>query len=127
VLNGFAQNDFDGLERLRITEREFTDRVWPELPVSASASEYARDYAWRDLTQKSRLYLRQLLAEHGGRRYRLVRVEFTGETTRHRTFAVHRKSRLVVRNTAGDIATLRLLGSVIEAGNRFKVYSFVVD
>jgi hypothetical protein len=127
VLAALATNDRAGLESLALSEREFRDRIWPELPASRPERNVPLDYAWGDLHQKSTGHLQRLLAEHGGRRYELVRVEFLGETTGYRTFTVARKAQLLVRDERGQQEALRLFGSVVESGEQYKVFSFVVD
>jgi len=84
------------------------------------------DYLWKDMAQKNEGFVSQLMAEHGGRDYRLVVATFSGATTDHGVFRVHRKTTLDLRGTEGPV-TLRLFGSMIESGGRWKIYSFVVD
>jgi hypothetical protein len=71
--------------------------------------------------------LRRTLSEHGGRRYQLEAVRFTGSSTNYGDYRVHRGSVLVVRGVSGEAMELRLLGSMIDARDGWKVFSYVVD
>jgi hypothetical protein len=127
VLGALAARDIAVLEALPLSEQEFEQVVWPDLPASRPEMNLPADYAWRTLAQNSRGYLARLLATHGGRRYRLVRIDFDGETTHYDAFVVHRKSRLVIQDEAGHERTLRLFGSVLERAGEFKLFSYVAD
>jgi hypothetical protein len=127
VLDQLAHNDSAGLRALALSEEEFRSRVWPELPVSRPERNVPFEYVWRDLRQKSEGHLRQTLAEHGGRRYALVKVEFLGETTPYRTFQVAREAQLLVRDDRGEEHPIRVFGSVLRDGSRHKLFSYVID
>lgn len=125
-LAGLKARDRAAVEQLALTESEFRKHVWPALPASDPTVGMPLDYLWEDLAQKNEGFVSQLMAEHGGRDYRLVVAAFSGATTDHGGFRVHRKTTLDVRGPEGPV-TLRLFGSMIESGGRWKIYSFVVD
>jgi hypothetical protein len=127
VLDALARRDVATLEALPLTEAEFRQTVWPQLPSSRPAVNLPVEYAWRDLNQKSRGYLNALVQRLGGERLTLVRVEFAGETTRYETFVVRRKTVVVARDEDGTEQRLRLFGSILERHGRFKLFSYVVD
>lgn len=127
VLAGIAARDAEALRDLALDEHEFRQVVWPELPASRPAAGVAVEYAWRRLHLNSRAQAAQALAEHGGRRYELVELRIRGETTRYAGFTVHRETELVVRDASGTVRTIRLFGSLLERGGRWKVFSYVAD
>lgn len=127
VLDAIASNDRAALDALALSEAEFRQRIYPELPASKPERNLSADYLWRDLRQKSGTQLADTLATHGGRRYTLVRVTFLGETTSYQTFQVRRKAQLIVRDDSGGEQSIRLFGSVLRVGSAHKVFSFVVD
>jgi hypothetical protein len=127
VIERLARRDLAGLRALALTEAEFKGRVWPELPASRPQRNLTADYVWNDFAQKSERHLRQIVARHGGERWTLQGVGFKGETTDYRTFRVRRKTVLELENADGDHETMRLLGSLLEQGGRFKVFSYVID
>ena len=119
-----ASGDVQALEQLALSETEFRQRIWPELPASRPERNLPFSYVWGDLHQKSTQSLQQLLAKHKGHEYTLDSVRF-GEVTEYPTFKVHRDSVFVVRGAAEP--EIRLCGSMIEADGRWKVFSFVAD
>lgn len=127
ILGALAARDIAALQALPLSEDEFRDVVWPELPASRPEARVPLDYAWRTLAQNSRGHLHEAVHEHGGRRYRLLRVRFDGGSTPYGSFTVHRRARVVVRDAAGGERQLRLFGSVLEHDRRFKLFSFVAD
>lgn len=127
VLGGIAARNPDVLLDLALDEHEFRRVVWPELPSSRPEVGLPVEYAWGRLHRNSRAQLSLTLAEHGGRRYELVAVHYRGGTTRYSTYAVHRDTELVVRDSSGTVRTVRLFGSLIERNGRWKVFSYVVD
>lgn len=127
VLDAVERRDAATLQGLAVTEQEFRDHVWPELPAARPERNLPFSYVWSDLRQKSGNALAGTLSAYGGRHYDLVAARFTGETTQYRTYVVHRKSELTVKDAAGAEWQLRLYGSVIEKNGRLKVFSYVGD
>jgi hypothetical protein len=127
MLVALGAKDRPTLEALAVSEREFRERVWPELPSSRPERNLPVEYVWGDLFQKSQGHLRQTLGQHGGRRYVLIDIEFLGETTPYTTFDVSRKAQLRVRDERGEELVIRLFGSVLRSGSEYKIFSYVVD
>jgi hypothetical protein len=127
VLDAVARKDAEALLALSVTKDEFEDLVWPTLRVSRPEVGMPPGYVWQDTFSKSRHHLIQTLAQVGGRRYELDRIEFGGPTTEYGTHAVSRETRLVVRGDDGGERTLRLFGSIIRQAGRSKVFSYIVD
>jgi hypothetical protein len=127
VLDRFAANDRAGLAALALSEQEFRDHVWPELPTSRPERNVPFEYAWGQLKQRSDQYLADLMGRHGGRRLTFLRTAFTGETTQYETFAVRRDSEVVATDETGREWVLRLYGSVMVKDGRYKLFSFVAD
>lgn len=126
VLAAFAAGDRPALEALTLSEQEFRDHVWPDLPAARPERRLPFAYVWGDLKQKSDAGLGASLARLRGRRFTLVDVRVGGET-RYGRSRVHRESVLVVRNGDGGTEELDVFGSLIEQGGRWKVFSYVVD
>jgi hypothetical protein len=126
VLDAVWTRDPEQLARLAISETEFLKYIWPTLPASAPDVGMPADRAWADQALKSRGYLAQMLAEHGGRRYELVRVTFAGPPTTYDTLTIHPEATLTVRERGAE-ESVRLFGSMIESDGRWKIYSYIVD
>jgi hypothetical protein len=127
VLAGFASRDDARLRALALTEDEFRRQVWSSLPAARPERNLPFSYVWGDLHQKSNNRLGANLSAHGGRSYQLQRLAFSGGTSEYGGFRVHRDALLVVRDKAGTDHEVRLFGSAIEMGGRWKVFSFNAD
>lgn len=115
------------LRDLALSEQEFRDHVWPDLPAAKPERNLPFSYVWGDLRQKSQAGLAGILATHGGHRYELVGVRFDGTSTRYGTCEVHRDTVLTVRDPSGMQQDVELFGSSVEQDGRWKVFSYVVD
>jgi hypothetical protein len=127
VLSAIAANDRVRLLDLALSESEFRELVWPELPTSRPERNVPLDYAWGQLKQNSDGFLQQTLARYGGKPLRFVRLNFTGETTQYQSFRVMRDSEVVATDDSGRDLVLRLFGAVLVKDGRYKVFSYVVD
>jgi hypothetical protein len=125
-LQALAARDRATLAAQVVSESEFLKHIWPALPASRPDVGMPADRAWADQAQRNANFLAQLLDEHGGRRYELVAASFDGSPTTYGAFTIHPKTRLDIRDDAG-VREVRLFGSMIESGGRWKIYSFVVD
>jgi hypothetical protein len=127
VLDGLAKRDLAGLRSMALTEAEFREHVWPELPVSRPERNVPFDYAWGQMKQRSDGSLGETVGRYGGRPLRFVSTRFTGETTNYQTFSVKRASEVIAADEAGKELVLSLYGSAMLKDGRYKLYSFVVD
>ncbi|GMV22735.1 MAG: hypothetical protein AMXMBFR57_26840 [Acidimicrobiia bacterium] len=125
-LDALAARDAATLERLAVNETEFLKHIWPALPASRPEVGMPGERAWQDQHLKNVGFLANVLSEHGGQRYELVAASFGAAPTTYGTFTVHPKTRLDVRLN-GQVTEVRLFGSMIESGGRWKIYSFIVD
>ena len=126
VLEALAAGDRATLERLALSEQEFRDHVWPELPSARPERNMPFSYVWGDLHQKSQTSLSSVLSQRRGQRFALERVTFSG-TTDYPSYRVHRQATLRVRDASGAETALRVCGSMIEKNGSWKVFSYVVD
>jgi hypothetical protein len=126
VLDAVWMRDEGRLLDLAIGEEEFRTIVWPRLPASHPDVGMPVDYLWRDTSGKSRARLAAVLREYGGQRFHLHAVSYGGPPTDYGTFRIHPKTVLTVADQ-NRRATMRLFGSMIEAGGRWKIYGFLVD
>jgi hypothetical protein len=127
VLAAIEKHDAGSLHALALNKEEFTDHVWPELPAARPERNLSSSFVWGDLNQKSNIMLRGTLAAHGGKKYALVSIRSLGETTEYDSYRVHRESELTVKEADGTERQIRVFGSMIEKGGRYKVFSYVID
>ena len=109
-----------------MSEQEFRDHVWPDLPAARPERNLPFSYVWGDLHQKSNLSLARTLMAQRGKRHTLQHVTFAG-TTKYANYVVHRDATFVVADPSGASTELRVCGSFIEKDGRWKVFSYVVD
>lgn len=126
LLDALARTDRTALEDMALTEREFREHVWPDLPAARPERNLPFSYVWGDLHQKSTLRLPETLRQHGGKRYQLKGVTFGGET-RYAHYVVHRDSTLDVIDASGTARSLKVCGSFLEKDGAWKVFSYVID
>ena len=126
LLDALARNDRAALERLVLSEQEFREHVWPQLPASRPERNLPFSYVWGDLRQKSRANLAKVVSDHGGQRYELLGVEFD-DVTDYSTFRVHREATFRVRDAQRSEKVVRVCGSMIEKDGAWKVFSYVLD
>jgi hypothetical protein len=127
VLSALERRDLDGLRALPLSESEYRDHVWPELPVSRPERNVPFDYSWGQMKQRGDGFLQQTFGRYAGKQLKLVRTSFTGETTHYESFTVMRDSEIVARDETGRDLILRLYGSALVKDLRYKMFSYVVD
>ena len=127
VLARLGTKDLAGLRALPLSEAEFREHVWPELPVSRPERNVPFAYAWGQMKQHSDGHLETTFARYAGKPLRFVRSRSTGETTTYQSFVVMRESEIIAADATGRELILRLFGSVIVKNGRYKIFSYVVD
>jgi len=60
VLDALITQDRDVLERVRLTEREHNEVVWPELPASAPEVNFPVDFAWANIEMRNEMALHRI-------------------------------------------------------------------
>jgi hypothetical protein len=127
VVDALAARDRARLEALAISETEFKSYIWPKLPASDPKVGMPVDYLWADTSSKSRGYLAQTLAAHGGEQWTIADVAFEAAPTDYGSFRIHPGTRLSLRGPSGQHTERRLFGSMAETEAGWKVYSYIVD
>jgi hypothetical protein len=126
VLDALARSDRPTLDAIALSEREFRDHVWPDLPAARPERNLPFSYVWGDLHQKSDIRLSETIKRHGGKPYELRRVTFSGKTN-YGHYVVHRDVTFEVVDASGASTPLRVCGSFLEKDGAWKVFSYVVD
>jgi hypothetical protein len=127
VIEAMRAGDLDSLRALALTEDEFREHVWPELPASRRERNVPFEFVWDTLHQNSEGHLHETLARLRDQSLTLKRVDFAGPSTTYGDVTVYRNSRIVVVAPDGGERSVKLLGSMIQQNGRWKVFSFVVD
>ena len=125
ILEALHSKDMTSLEALAITEEEYRMYLWPHSPVYGIKEwQDHYDFVWKQHQTRSTYSLRQTLSKYGGKKFSLVRVLFSGETTDHSIYHAHRDTRLIVINDEGKEMELKLFGSIMEMDGQFKIISY---
>lgn len=125
-LAALAGKDIEAIKAMRLTEQEFCNYVWHDLP-SSRLPNVSCDWAWNQATIKSLSGLGEMLRDHQGRRYEFLSLRFAKGTEVYPSYKVHKETWLRVRDENGGEQELRLFGSILEMDGKFKLFSFVVD
>ena len=72
VLQALAVRDPDRLKSLALSETEFREHVWPELPTSQPRRNVPFEYAWGQMKQRSDGSLAGTLGRYGGKPLKLA-------------------------------------------------------
>lgn len=126
VLAALERRDKAALEALALTEQEFRDHIWPELPAARPERNLPFSYVWGDLHQKSRLRLEETVRRHAGQHLTLVGVRFSRQT-RYPSYVVHHDSILRVQPADEPETDIQVCGSMLSKSGAWKVFSYVVD
>ena len=121
-----ARNEV-ALRYLTLSEQEFRDHVWPELPAARPERNLPFSYVWGDHRQKSEQILGRTLARVGGDPVSFVSIRFAGAPTEYPSFTVHRDSVVTLKGDDGHAREVRLFGSALEKDGAWKVFSYIVD
>lgn len=125
ALQAAAAGDAVALNSLRVTEREYKEHFFPELPEAGPTHNIPVEFHWYHLNLRSLKGLQDVIDEHAGQRYELLDVFATQGAQDFKTFRAHRKVELKVRRAPdGAEAQIRLFGSVLERNGEFKILSF---
>lgn len=125
VLQAFARGDTAALNRVRLTEHEHNDAVWPELPASAPEVDFPVDYAWTNIQKRNRRSFARLLPVFADRRPTLQRVGCRGGTEAFETFVVHTDCWVVFAvDGSPELWEVQLFKDVLERGGGHKVFRY---
>jgi hypothetical protein len=124
-LDRLAEGDVEGIQQLALTEGEFAEFVYPELPAADPLRNTSAGFVWNQLHLRSQSSLGAVLTHLSGRRLKLKEIRFAGGVEPYDSYVVHRESLLILEDEDGVERTERLFGAVLEMDGQFKIYSFV--
>lgn len=124
ALRGLSASDAMLLDRLRLTEAEHNEVVWPELPASAPEIGFPVDYAWRNIQLRNESALERVAGWYRSNRVRYHVTECRGETQAFATFRVHTDCWVLFLTTRGELLEAQLFKDVLERDGGFKVFRY---
>ena len=125
VLEALTRGDTAALERVRLTELQHNEAVWPELPASAPEVNFPVDYAWTNIQNRNRRALSRTLPAYAQRTLIYDAVECRGETEPFRTFEVHTDCWIVF--TSGEDPRrweVQAFKDVLSRGGGYKIFRY---
>jgi len=127
VLHALIDGDTAALERIRITEYEHREVIWPELPVGKPPSNFPVDIAWENIQVRNRAAVPHLIAYFRRAPVDLVRTECRGPTRRFERFHVLTGCVLVVREADGAMRDHRVFEEVVVLDGELRVVRYYAD
>lgn len=124
VLAALQDGDLPTLESLALSEEEFREFVWPELPVSNPKTNVPLEYVWGEVRLRSTARLQQLLRTLKGERFALARTSHRGPRTDYPSHRAYSDFEIILRDPGGKEREYLLFGTLIEMDGVWKVYSY---
>lgn len=124
ALEAVTRGDTATLERLRLTEHEHNEVVWPELPASAPELNFPVDYAWKNIRLRNRAALDRVLPQYRDWAVTYEGIHCEGRTEEFETFRVHTDCTLLLSTEEGVPLSLQLFEDALERGGGFKLFRY---
>lgn len=127
ALEGLSTGDVQRLERIRLTEYEHNELVWPQLPASAPEANHPVALAWENIERRNRRARGRLVAKYRGAELSLLGVECLRDTEVFESFRVLQDCwvSLTVRRQRAE--PLQLFKYVIDWNGQFKIFRYYDD
>jgi hypothetical protein len=122
-LETLAEGDRRKIKAMALTHDEFVARIYPGLPASRPGSNLSAEFLWRQTLLRNLAGLQKTMG-YAGRRLQFVSIRLADGLQEYDGFRMHRDVRLTVRDSDGKEFEVKLFGSILEAGGKFKIYSF---
>lgn len=120
VVDALNQKDIEKLNTLRLQREDYLSWIYPAFPKSG----FPADFAWINLNKKCNVGMRRWISRLGGNNLRYVSIRFDEPTESYKGFQLLRGTVLTLQNAKGVNRELRILGSVVKKGDRYKLLSY---
>lgn len=124
TLEGITANDRARLERLRLTEYQHNELVWPQLPASRPEANYPVDFAWQNIELHNRRAVNRMLWDFGGHQLALLGVECRAEPEFFESFRVLRDCWVSFTLDREEAAPQQFFRYVLDWDGQYKVFRF---
>jgi hypothetical protein len=125
ILDGLLAADKNALRRETVSEPEFLQSLWPWFRGADPGDTRTARFVWEQYSMRSEAGLQGVFKAYAGLPLELVSLRHGG-VEEHGGFRLLTRPVVTVR-VRGEIAEVRLFGSIIEQNGRFKVYGFKTD
>ncbi len=120
-------SDMRGIAQTLMTRAEFAWVYYPENPLSRPPYELPAGLAWFELEGNSLAGVRRALATYGGRGVVLRELQCSLAPVEQRTNRLWNGCVAVLRHEDGSDAEVRMFGTILERGGRFKLVTAAND
>jgi hypothetical protein len=127
ALEGLQHGDVARLERVRLTEYEHNELVYPELPASAPEANHPADLAWGNIQLRNNRAVGRLLARYRGHSLSLLGIECLKDTEVFRSFRVHRDCWVSFTVDREAVPPVQLFKYVLDWEGQFKIFRYYDD
>ena len=124
---GLVANDARFMARTLMSPAEFAWLYYPDNPISRPPYELPPGIAWFELEGNSLAGLRRALATYGGRRIFFRRLDCRGEPVIQGSNRLWNGCSVTVSVDGERDVSVRMFGSVLERGGRFKIATAAND
>ncbi len=124
TLEAITAVDRDRLDRLRLSEYQHNQLVWPQLPASEPEANYPVDFAWKNIELRNRRAVGRLLWDFGGHEMALLGVECRAEPEYFASFRVLKDCWVSFTLDREQTAPQQFFRYVLDWGGQFKVFRF---
>lgn len=126
-VDAVAAADTIRLHRMMITPCEFSDLIYPESPYLRPPYQQAPALVWSQIEASGTTGLTRLLRRLGGQPLRYEAHQCRSEPEAYGSNKIWRGCSLRIRTAAGETATARLFGSIVERKGQFKFVNYAND
>jgi hypothetical protein len=127
TLEGLAVGDEARLERIRLTEYEHNELVWPELPASAPEVNHPVDLAWANIELRNHRARRRLLIRYGGRRLSLLGIDCRLPDEVFPSFRVLKDCWISFSSDHEEMEPVQFFKYAIDWNGQFKIFRYYDD
>lgn len=120
VVDALNDGDREALHAVRAGSDEYKTVLYPAFPKTG----FSADFAWDNLNRKCTVGVDKWLRRFGERDLAFVGIRFDRPTETYEGLRLHRGTVLSVRTPEGETRDLKILGSVVERENRYKLLSY---
>ncbi len=120
VVDALNQKNIEKLNELRVQRKEYLSWIYPAFPKS----NFPPDFAWSNLNKKCNVGMRRWIDRYGGLNLNFVNIRFDKPTESYKGFQLVRGTVLTLKSSEGQELNLKILGSVVLKGNRYKLLSY---
>lgn len=126
ALDRLAVPDEAGMDSLTITRFEHDSLLIPEMPIGKAPKEMTDiNMAYVMMRRTNMKGLRRAVADYGGNRFEVVKVEFPKQLETYGPFTVYRETVATVRDSTGAEFILPIFGSIVAAQGKFKLAAYI--